>query len=117
LIDIGSVLNAQKFPNRTEWTQAALVWNLFESGDINGTTAFRDDIKAMPFDTLTNDGIVQDPSNRFTVTSAGYIYDFALQTVTPPSITFKGNANPSEQQLSELNGISSTILDRMYSFA
>lgn len=117
LIDVGSVLSATAFPNRTQWAQAALVWNLFESGDINGTSKFRDAIGSMPFNTLSDDGIVQDPSNRFTVTSAGYIYDFAQQTVSPPSVTFKDNAAPSDKQLSELNGISSTVLDKMYSFA
>jgi len=117
LIDVGSVLDPSKFPNRTTWAQAALIWNLYETSDINGTDTLKTAVLSMPFNNLKGDGPVNDATGQFSIPATGFTFDFASQTVTPPLLTFKNNASPSAEQLGELNGIASAALDRMYSFA
>jgi len=118
LVDVGSVLDGSLLPNRTQWAEAALLWNLFQTGDIDATRTLQTDIGNLPFGSLSSqDGIVSDPSGRFSVSSSGYIYNFANQTVNVLPLTFTTDGAPSSQQLSRVNSVAQGALDRMYSFA
>lgn len=118
LVDVGSVLDANVSPNRTQWAQAALLWNLYQSGDIDATQSMQLAIERLPFGSLDNkDGIEADPSGQFSVSLSGYIFNFANQTVTAPSLTFNIDGSPSSDQLSRVNIVMEGALDRMYSFA
>lgn len=118
LIDVGSVLDATVSPNRTEWAQAALLWNLFKSGDFHAVQSMQLAIATLPFKTLhSQDGIEADPSGQFSVSSSGFIFNFANQTVTAPPLSFKINGSPSSTQLSRVQTVAESALDRMYSFA
>jgi hypothetical protein len=117
-VDVGSALDASRSPNRTQWAQAALLWTLFQTGDNNATRSLQSAVTSLPFGSLhSTDGIESDPSGTFTVSSSGYTYNFANQTVTAPSLTFKVEASPSSQQVSRLNIAAEGSLDRMNSFA
>lgn len=118
LVDVGSVLDGNLSPNRTQWAQAALLWTLFQTSDVNATQFLQTQVKSLPFGSLNSkDGIESDSSGGFSVLSSGYIYDFANQTVAAPPVTFIGDASPSPQQLSRVNSVAQSALDRMYSFA
>ena len=118
LIDVGSVLDGNLSPNRTQWAQAALLWNLFQTNDIDATRSLQTEIGNLPFGLLNStDGIESDPFGRFSFLSSGYMYNFANQTVTAPSLTFVVDGSSSSQQLSRINNVAESALDRMYSFA
>ncbi|KAF8484225.1 hypothetical protein JB92DRAFT_2837048 [Gautieria morchelliformis] len=117
-VDVGSVLDASRSPNRTQWAQAALLWTLFQTGDGDATRSLQSAVTSLPFGSLHNtDGIESDPTGKFTVSSSGYTYNFANQTVSAPSLTFDVDASPSSLQVSRLNSAAEGSLDRMYSFA
>ncbi|KAF8591922.1 hypothetical protein K439DRAFT_1610779 [Ramaria rubella] len=118
LVDVGSVLDGSSLPNRTQWAQSALLWSLFQSGDIPASKTMQSAIEKLPFHSLAGkDGVQADPSNTFAISSLGFTYNFANQTAVPPSLNFKVDASPSSQQLSEINGVAESSLDRMYSYA
>ncbi|GJJ09626.1 hypothetical protein Clacol_003849 [Clathrus columnatus] len=117
LMDLGGSLSPLSTPNRTSWAQSALIWNLFETANVNLTKQLQLQIQQMPFHDLAVDGIVPDPNGHFLVPTSGYILDFANQTVTPRPTKFFSDAAPSAQQISEINPSVESTLDRMYSFA
>lgn len=117
LLDLGQAISPLSTPNRTSWAQFALIWTLFETASVNSTKQLQSQIMKLPFDDLAADGVTADPIGRFTVSSPGYILDFANQTVSPSPTKFVNDVAPSAQQLSEINPSVEAVLDRMYSFA
>jgi len=118
LIDVGSVLDSNVSPNRTQWAEAALLWFLFQSGDIHATQDLQSSVEKLPFQSLQgNDGPETDPSNKFNISISGFTFNFAAQTVTPLSLTFQNDGSPSSAQLGEVNSAVKSSLDRMYTFA
>lgn len=118
LVDVGSVLDSSVSPNRTQWAEAALLWLLFQSGDIQTTQAVQLAVEKLPFQSLqSRDGPETDFSNKFNISVLGYTFNFATQTVTPLSLTFQNDGSPSSTQLGELNSVAKNSLDRMYSFS
>lgn len=119
LIDVEPGLNSALAPNRTKWAQAAMLWNLGMSQDISKATALQKFVSSAPWPMLSSvDGPVADSSGRFTFNASGlgYVFDFALQTVTPQPASFR-NSSPTQDQIESLSITAGNVLDRMYSFA
>jgi hypothetical protein len=51
------------------------------------------------------------------VLESGFIFDFAAQTVTQPSVPFVISGAPTSAQIAQVGSTASSALDRMYSFA
>ncbi|KAI5124635.1 hypothetical protein M0805_004244 [Coniferiporia weirii] len=118
LVDVEPGLDGASAPNRTKWAQAAILWNLGLSEDVNATTSLRNFVSTAPWDTLAiTDGPVTDSIQEFAFNASGYTFDFASQTLSPIATTFEAEANPSDAQLAEVSEIAGKVLDRMYSFA
>ncbi|KAG5648073.1 hypothetical protein DXG03_007108 [Asterophora parasitica] len=89
LTDVAPALTSQ---NIAEWAQAALLWNLVESQDLKATTTLQKFIQS-------------------------YTFNFASREVTQPSISFVAVGQPTAAQLSNVEPVARSALDRMYSFA
>ncbi|KAF8528127.1 hypothetical protein BU17DRAFT_26329, partial [Hysterangium stoloniferum] len=118
LVDVGSELDVSTSPNRTHWAQAALVWTLFQTGDITTTQQLQSRVQQLPFKSLQqSDGSVPDPNGSFSIVLSGYVFNFANQTITPPVKSFASDVSPTQAQLQQLNTVTQSALDRLYSFA
>jgi hypothetical protein len=56
-------------------------------------------------------------SSKFSTTQLGYVFDFAAQTISEPSVSFVTDGQPSNAQLADVDSTAHAALDRMYSFA
>jgi len=112
LVDVGAVAALANFPNRTQWAQSALLWDLQSLNN----SGLQDFVVNAPWTTLTVDGPVNVTNgSSFSTIAAGYQFDFAAQTITVPSVSFVTDGAPTSAQAAE---VTSTVpLDRMYSFA
>ncbi|KAI0094777.1 hypothetical protein BDY19DRAFT_988579 [Irpex rosettiformis] len=118
LIDVAPALDSTTSPNRTQWTQAALLWNLVRSESISANQQMLDFVQNADWKSLSSsDGPTDDTSLKFALTVTGYNFDFAAQIVTVPTSTFVDKGQPSNGQLGRVNDIAHGALDRMYSFA
>lgn len=118
LVDVAPGLNATTASNRAKWAQAALLWNLVQSGNLADVAQLQEFVVKAPWNSLgSSDGPTSDSSSRFTTTVSGFQFNFAGQTVTPPSVTFVDVGQPSQEQIGRTNGVSRAALDRMYTFA
>ncbi|KAH7931096.1 hypothetical protein BV22DRAFT_999355 [Leucogyrophana mollusca] len=118
LVDIGHAFDSQTFPNRTEWAQAALLWNFAESQDTSATKNMQHFLASAPWSTLgSEDGPVTTPTGGFSTIVSGYIFDFAAQNVMQPNVSFINDGNPSSEQRSQVGSTALAVLDRMYSYA
>lgn len=117
LINVGSNLNQTTYPNRTQWAQAALLWNAVQTQDINSVQQLQKNVQALPWKNIAgSDGPVSAEST-FAITSSGFTYDFASQTLTQPSASFISLGQPPNAQIAQVNSVSMAALDRMYSYA
>lgn len=117
LIDVEPGLNSAAAPNRTKWAQAAMLWNLGLSEDVAVAIALQKFVSSAPWDTLPSaDGQVDDSSGNFVRAVSGFIFDFASQSISPPTASFR-DSFPSDVQVQELSNTAEGVLDRMYSFA
>ncbi|KAJ6575220.1 hypothetical protein B0H19DRAFT_1127736 [Mycena capillaripes] len=112
LVDVGASVALSNFPNRTQWAQAAL---LFDLQSLNGT-GLQDFVVDAPWTLLTVDGPAHvSNASLFATVASGYQFDFAAQTISAPSISFVTDGAPTSDQASR---VASTVpLDRMYTFA
>jgi hypothetical protein len=121
LADIGNSNGEHLYPNRTQWAQAALLWNAIQTQDRDAAGQLQRFVQKIPWTSLgTTDGpvsAVADSEQRFSTTVAGFTFDFASQTVTEPSASFVTLGQPTIAQISRVNSQTQTILDRMYAFA
>ena len=118
LIDVEPALDSTTSPNRTQWAQAALLWNLVRSENTSANQQMRDFIRDANWKSLPSaDGPVDDASSSFALTVTGYTFDFAAQTVAIPPSTFVDKGQPSSEQLGRVNDVAHGALDRMYTFA
>ncbi|PPQ85886.1 hypothetical protein CVT25_015828 [Psilocybe cyanescens] len=118
LIDVGSGLDQAKFPNRTQWARAALMWNAVQTQDMDSAQKMTQYVQSRPWnDIASEDGPITNAGSAFSTTLSGYSYDFAAQTATQPSGSFTKLGQPSNAQISRVNSNSQSALDRMYSFA
>ncbi|KAF7303334.1 hypothetical protein MKEN_01297700 [Mycena kentingensis (nom. inval.)] len=111
LVDVGATSALTNFPNRTEWAQSALLWDLQSLNN----TGLRDFVLNAPWNLLTVDGPVTDGDiSRFSTTASGYSFNFAAQTSRcRPSLS--SNDGLSDDQAGRVSN--TAPLDRMYSFA
>ncbi|ESK98295.1 hypothetical protein Moror_45 [Moniliophthora roreri MCA 2997] len=116
LIDVAPGLLNADHPNRTQWARSALLWNLVKSQDTDAIDTMKSFISKAPWSTVSGDGVVEDKSNAFSVTASGFTFNFASQSVTPPSITFQ-IGQPNEAQTRKVGSTALVALNRMYSFA
>ncbi|KAJ7786426.1 hypothetical protein B0H16DRAFT_1446177 [Mycena metata] len=112
LVDVGASVALTNFPNRTEWAQAAL---LFDLQSLN-TTGLQDFVVDAPWTLLTVDGPANvSNASLFSTVSSGYQFDFAAQILSAPPVSFVTDGAPTTAQAAE---VATTVpLDRMYSFA
>ncbi|KAJ7070940.1 hypothetical protein C8F01DRAFT_1108417 [Mycena amicta] len=112
LVDVGAASALTNFPNRTQWAQSALLWDLQSLNN----TRLREFVINAPWDVLTVDGPVHESdTSLFSTTASGYNFDFAAQTISVPSVSFTTDGAPTPAQAAEVS--STAPLDRMYSFA
>jgi hypothetical protein len=118
LIDVAPALDSSKEPNRTQWAQSAMLWNLAQSQDMSALSDMRQFVSGAPWSSLgETDGPIADSSSKFSVSESGFIFDFAAQTVTQPNVSFVSNGAPTSAQIAQVGITASAALDRMYSFA
>lgn len=118
LVDVAPGLDVNTFPNRTQWAQTALLWDLVESSNTADVSTLRKFATSAPWSNLgASDGPTPDPSSSFTTTVSGFQFNFAAQTVTAPSVTFADIGQPSSAQIAQVDATARGALDRMYTFA
>lgn len=118
LVDVEPGLDSASAPNRTAWAQAAILWNIGMSEDVNATTTLQEFVSSAPWKDLSSaDGPTTDPSSGFAFVASGFTFDFALQSVAPLKQTFVNTAKPTDAQLGEVSVVAGQVLDRMYSYA
>ncbi|KAK0465069.1 uncharacterized protein EV420DRAFT_1617836 [Desarmillaria tabescens] len=118
LVDVAPALTMSDSPNRTEWAQAAILWNLVQSQDIPSTKTLRDFAKDAPWsETSQLDGPVSDDAGSFAVTASGFTFNFATQSISQQAVSFINNGQPTDEQISRVSNTALSALNRMYSFA
>jgi hypothetical protein len=117
VVDVSPALDSQSVPNRTEWAQGALLWSFVLSQNTSSVGQLRSFISKADWKSLPGDGPVAGRSSKFSTTQLGYVFDFAAQTVSEPSVSFVTDGQPSNAQLAEVDSTAHAALDRMYSFA
>jgi len=116
-LDVGNSIDETSYPNRTQWAQAALLWNAFQTQDIDSSQKLQRFVQNLPWKTLGDaDGPV-DGEPRFVTTVSGFSYDFASQTVSEPPASFITLGQPANAQIARVSSEAQATLDRMYSFA
>ena len=117
LVDVAPALDSDHSPNRTSWAQAALLWNLVKSQDPTTVATLREFVLNAPWKQLQQDGPVTGPATGFNVSASGYIFNFAAQTVIPPSTSFIADGQPTTDQIARVGDQVRPALDRMHSYA
>jgi hypothetical protein len=120
LADIGDGNNENLYPNHTQWAQTALLWNAIQTEDVDAAGQLQQFVQKIPWTSLGTDGPVStvvDSEQGFSTTVAGFIFNFASQTVTPPSASFVTLGQPTNAQISRVSSQTQSTLDRMYAFA
>jgi len=119
ILDVGDNLDQAKFPNRTQWTQTALLWNALKTQDLVAALQLQKFVQSLPWDKLSaSDGPVNNMgSSVFSITVSGYTFNFASQTVTQPPVSFAALFHPSDAQIQKFSPATLAALDRMYTYA
>lgn len=117
IVDVGTGLDASQFPIRTQWAQAALLWNLVQTQNVSDTTRLQKLVMAAAWSSLGPDGPTTQRQADFTFLSSGYSYNFAAQTATPPPQTFVNIGQPTTEQIGRVNTVANGALDRIYTSA
>ena len=116
-LDVGNNIDEISYPNRTQWAQAALLWNVLQTQDIDSLQKMQRFVQNLPWKTL---GGADGPVNEelpFVTTISGFSYNFASQTVSQPAASFITLGQPANAQIARVNSGAQATLDRMYSFA
>ncbi|KAF8974019.1 hypothetical protein BDZ97DRAFT_1648312 [Flammula alnicola] len=117
LVDVGSGLDQKTYPNRTQWTQAALLWNAVQTQDMNSAQKMKNFVQALPWKNIAGaDGPVEADS-AFSTTISGFTYNFASQSLTEPPASFVTLGQPTNAQIAKVSAGTQATLDRMYSYA
>jgi hypothetical protein len=118
LVDVAPALEPNKFRNRTQWAQSALLWNLVQSQDLVAVAKMQKFVVNAAWGALgDSDGPVSNDASAFSITSSGFVFNFATQTVTNPNVSFVNNGQPTSSQIAQVGTIAMSALDRMYSYA
>ncbi|CAA7266538.1 unnamed protein product [Cyclocybe aegerita] len=117
LIDVGSGLDPATFPNRTQWAQAALLWNSVQTQDTTSAQKMLQSVQSLPWKSISSsDGPVAEQAS-FGIIASGYTYNFASQTVARPPASFITLGQPTNAQIARVSSGAQSTLDRMYTFA
>lgn len=118
LIDISAAIDSQRYPNRTQWAQAALLWTLIQTQDRPPAAQLRDFILKAPWAQLQgSDGPITSAGSTFTTSTAGFSYDFAAQNIIALPATFAEEGQPLNTQISKVDNRIRSSLDHVYSYA
>jgi hypothetical protein len=119
LLDAGNSLDQSTFPNRTQWTQAALLWNALQTQDSVAALDLQKFVQGLPWKLLKGpDGPVSDAHlTGFSITASGYTFNFASQTVSQPTGSFVTLGQPPSSQIQKVGQNALAALDRMYTYA
>lgn len=119
LIDVAPGLDPAVSPNRAAWTQAALLWNVAMSQDSESAKQLQDWVRGRDWSSLdASDAPVELDEPAFWIaTASGYTFNFAAQTVTPPSASFVEDGQPTREQINDVESTATGVLDRMYAYA
>ncbi|KAH9969065.1 hypothetical protein BC827DRAFT_1167481 [Russula dissimulans] len=117
VVDVSPALDSQSVPNRTEWTQGALLWAFVLSQNTSAVGKLRDFVAKAKWESLPEDGPVTGQSSEFSTTQLGYTFDFAAQTISEPNVSFISDGQPPSGQLAQVDNTARAALDRMYTFA
>ncbi|PPQ64410.1 hypothetical protein CVT26_002117 [Gymnopilus dilepis] len=118
LLDVGNGITQTTYPNRTQWTQAAMLWNALQTQDTVASQTMKKFVQSLPWSQLGSaDGPVNTASSSFSTTIAGFTYNFASQNVTEPPASFVTLGQPSNGQISQVSTNALSTLDRMYTYA
>lgn len=120
LVDVAPGLAVSSSPNRTDFARAAILYTLMQTETLNTTAQMRSFIADADFSKLAGqDRPVQDDGGGTGLTFGvdGFLYNFASMTFRPPSISWKDNSQATGDQISRVNSVVDTVLDRMYSFS
>lgn len=119
LLDVGTGLDQLTFPNRTQWAQAALLWNVLQTQDSVAALKLQNFVQNLPWKLLeASDGPVNNAElTSFSISASGYTFNFASQTVTQPSGSFVTLGQPPAAQIQRVSQNAMAALDRMYTFA
>lgn len=117
VLDVGNGINETSYPNRTQWVQAALLWNALQTQDIDSSQKMQKFVQSLPWKTLGDaDGPV-DGDPAFVTTISGFSYNFASQILSQPPASFITLGQPANAQIARVSSGAQVTLDRMYSFA
>lgn len=117
MIDVGPGLDPAIQPNRTLWTQSALLWTLTQTQDPNSVSQLQKFIREAPWSHLSASDGPASTGPGFNVTVSGFSYDLASQTIIPISANFVTDGEPLSDQVSRVDTRLVTPLDRLYSYA
>jgi len=115
LVDAGSKLRVHSFPVRTSWTRSALLWHLIQTTDTSTISYIRSFLEKADFSALGSDSIVE--RSGYEITSSGFVFDFAKMAVRIENVSWKNDAQASDDEASKVKDTLSMALDRMYSNA
>jgi hypothetical protein len=95
-----------------------MLWNLVQSQNMSALLDMQKFVSDAPWSSLgETDGPVPNTSSKLSLLESGFIFDFAGQTVTQPSVSFVGDGAPTSAQIAQVGSTALSVLDRMYSFA
>lgn len=117
VLDIGKSFDQKLFPNRTRWLQAALLWNALQTMDPGVSKKMQAFVQSLPWSSLTSDSPSTAKGSSFSMTVAGFNFDFAAQTLSEPAANFVTLSQAPSSQIQKLSTNSQSTLDRMYAFA
>ncbi|KAG7450411.1 uncharacterized protein BT62DRAFT_1072492 [Guyanagaster necrorhizus] len=118
LVDVAPALTMSDSPNRTEWAQAAILWNLVESQNVSSAKELQEFAKNAPWTGISQlDGPVPYDTGSFAVNASGFTFNFASQSISQPAVSFVTNGQPTDEQIGRLSDTTLSALNRMYSYA
>jgi hypothetical protein len=118
VIDVATALDAGVVPNRTAWAQSALMWSFVLSASPTAVSQLQNFVRSADWASVNSvDGPIPGASSRFSTTQLGFTFDFAGQTISPPSVSFTTAGQASSAQLGRLTSNTSAALDRIYTYA
>lgn len=118
LVDVGNGISHATYPNRTQWAQAAMLWNALQTQDTVASQNMKKFVQSLPWSQLNSaDGPVNTASSTFSTTIAGFSYNFASQTITEPPASFVTLGQPTNAQISQVSTNALSTLNRMYTYA
>ncbi|KAG8905704.1 hypothetical protein FRB99_008418 [Tulasnella sp. 403] len=113
LLDVNPVNADDK---HAKWTKSAVLWAVLQSQDLNAALQLRQYVNKLNFASGSNPPGTSG-LKPFQIESSGLILDFQQMTIVAPPVTWRGDASPSDAQISSMTSALETVLDRFYTSA